>query len=130
MYERTKHKEVGYLSLDIYPMPVASIGTMERATVLLGKTKENALKKINATGKIWTPDLEMTVLCSPPILKKMGVQPQKPETEELKKKFTEFIRLDMRKYRISPEWMEWLMGFPCRWTDTISGIENPMKSAE
>ena len=122
-------KEKGCLLPATYPTPVASIGTMERTSVTLGRTRKNGLKKINSTGKMWAPDLQMVILCSPEIMSQTGTVPQKPQTEEQKQLFTELIMLDMRKYRINPAWVEWLMGFPCGWTDTGYGTGNPEKSA-
>ena len=122
-------KEKGCSLPPTYPTPVASIGTMDRSGVLLGRTKKNVLKKINATGKMWAPDLQMVIMSSPEVMEQTGTVPQEPETGEHRQLFTELIRLDMRQYRINPEWVEWLMGFPCGWTDTKYGTVNPEKSA-
>lgn len=122
-------KEKGCSLPPTYPTPVASIGTMDRSSVLLGRTKKNVLKKINATGKMWAPDLQMVILASPKVMEQTGTVPKEPETGEHRQIFTELIRLDMKQYRINPEWVEWLMGFPCGWTDTKYGTVNPEKSA-
>ena len=45
-------------------------------------------------------------------------------TEEQRQLFTELISLDMKTHRLSPAWVEWLMGFPPGWTDICSGEKN------
>ena len=102
---------------------------MERTRVTLGRTKKNTLRKINATGKTWSPDLQMPVMCTPEAMEQMGIVPQEPETEGQRQQFTELIRLDMHRYRLSPEWVEWLMGFPHGWTDTGCGTGSRTESA-
>jgi len=107
-----------------YPTPVASTGKMERSHVLLGRKKNGTVKKINSTGKMWSPDLEMMVLCSSEAMEQMGTEPKLPKTEEQRQLFTELISLDMKTHRLSPVWVEWLMGFPPGWTDICSGKKN------
>lgn len=113
---------------DAYPTPTASIGTMAHRRVTIGRKKNGTLRKINASGKMWSPNLEMAVFFSPEIMERMEAETQEPETEEQKRLFAELIRLDIGKCRLNPEWVEWIMGFPCGWTDAGCGAGSPQES--
>ena len=112
----------GYSLPDTYPTPVASIGKMDVSTALIGRMKKTGtLKKLNSTGTLWQPNLQMKVFCTPEVMEQMGTKFHEPETEEQKELFTEVVDLSMKQHKINPDWVEWLMGFPIGWTDTGSG---------
>ena len=115
----------GYSLPDTLPTPVASIGKMDVSTALIGRMrKTGTLKKLNSTGTLWIPDLQMRVFCSPEVMGELGTAFHEPETEEQKQHFTEVTSLSMKQHKINPEWVEWLMGFPIGWTDTGCGNGN------
>ena len=112
----------GYSLPDTYPTPVASIGKMDVSTALIGRTKKTgSLKKLNSTGTVWNPNLQMRVFCTPEVMEQLGTSFREPETEQQRELYAEVINLSMKQYKINPEWVEWLMGFPIRWTDTGCG---------
>ena len=112
----------GYSLLDTLPTPVASIGKMDVSTALIGRMKKTGtLKKLNSTGKLWNPNLQMRVFCTPEVMEQTGVRFREPETEQQRELFTEVVDLTMKQHKINPEWVEWLMGFPIGWTDTGCG---------
>lgn len=111
--QRSNGKEVPIL----YPTPIASIGTMGFSKVRIGLTKKNQLKKINANGTYWSPNLEMAVFCRPPVAQEQGIFFEEPQTEELKKTLVGITTVSLKENRINPSWVEWLMGFPEGWTE-------------
>ncbi len=112
----------GYSLPDTYPTPVASIGKMDVSTALIGRTKKTgSLKKLNSTGTVWNPNLQMRVFCTPEVMEQLGTSFREPETEQQRELYAEVINLSMKQYKINPEWVEWLMGFPIGWTDTGCG---------
>ena len=112
----------GYSLPDTYPTPVASIGKMDVSTALIGRMKKTGtLKKLNSTGTLWNPNLQMRVFCTPEVMGQTGTKFHEPETEEQQELFTEVVELTMKQHKINPEWVEWLMGFPMGWTDTDCG---------
>ncbi len=112
----------GYSLPDTLPTPVASIGKMDVSNALIGRLKKTGtLKKLNSTGKVWNPNLQMIVFCTPEVMEQLGTAFHEPETEEQKKLFTEVVNLSMKQHKINPDWVEWLMGFPIGWTDTGCG---------
>ncbi len=112
----------GYSLPDTLPTPVASIGKMDVSTALIGRMKKTGtLKKLNSTGKLWNPNLQMRVFCTPEVMEQTGVRFREPETEQQRELFTEVVDLTMKQHKINPEWVEWLMGFPIGWTDTGCG---------
>lgn len=112
----------GYSLPDTLPTPVASIGKMDVSNALIGRLKKTGtLKKLNSTGKVWNPNLQMKVFCTPEVMEQLGTAFHEPETEEQKKLFTEVVNLSMKQHKINPDWVEWLMGFPIGWTDTGCG---------
>ena len=112
----------GYSLPDTYPTPVASIGKMDVSTALIGRMKKTGtLKKLNSTGTLWQPNLQMKVFCTPEVMEQTGGKFHESETEEQRELFTEVVDLTMKRHKINPDWVEWLMGFPIGWTDTGSG---------
>ena len=112
----------GYSLPDTWPTPVAAIGKMDVSTALIGRMKKTgALKKLNSTGKLWQPNIQMKVFCTPEVMEQTGTRFHEPETEEQRELFTEVVDLNMKKHKINPGWVEWLMGFPIGWTDTGCG---------
>ena len=112
----------GYSLPDTWPTPVAAIGKMDVSTALIGRMKKTGtLKKLNSTGKLWNPNLQMRVFCTPEVMEQTGVRFREPETEQQRELFTEVVDLTMKQHKINPEWVEWLMGFPIGWTDTGCG---------
>ena len=112
----------GYSLPDTYPTPVASIGKMDVSTALIGRMKKTGtLKKLNATGTVWNPNLQMRVFCTPEVMEQLGTAFHEPETEQQRELFTVVINLSMKQHKINPDWVEWLMGFPIGWTDTGCG---------
>ena len=112
----------GYSLPDTWPTPVASIGKMDVSTALIGRMKKTGtLKKLNSTGTLWNPNLQMKVFCTPEVMEQTGVRFREPETEQQRELFTEVVDLTMKQHKINPEWVEWLMGFPIGWTDTGCG---------
>lgn len=112
----------GYSLPDTLPTPVASIGKMDVSTALIGRMKKTGtLKKLNSTGKLWNPNLQMRVFCTPEVMGQTGAAFHEPETEQQRELFTEVVDLTMKQHKINPEWVEWLMGFPIGWADTGCG---------
>ena len=112
----------GYSLPDTYPTLVASIGKMDVSTALIGRMKKTGtLKKLNSTGKVWNPNLQMRVFCTPEVMEQTGIKFHGPETEEQRELFTEVVELTMKRHKINSDWVEWLMGFPIGWTDTGCG---------
>ena len=112
----------GYSLPDTWPTPVASIGKMDVSTALIGRMKKTGtLKKLNSTGTLWNPNLQMRVFCTPEVMEQTGTGFHEPETEEQRELFTEVTELSMKQHKLNPEWVEWLMGFPVGWTDIGCG---------
>lgn len=118
----------GYSLPDTYPTPLASIGKMNVSTALIGRMKKTGtLKKLNSTGALWNPNLQMRVFCTPEVMEQTGTVFHEPETEEQRGLFTEVVDISMKQHKINPEWVEWLMGFPIGWTDTGCGKKSPQE---
>ena len=112
----------GYSLPDTWPTPVAAIGKMDVSTALIGRMKKTGtLKKLNSTGTLWNPNLQMRVFCTPEVMEQTGAKFREPETEKQRELFTEAVDLTMKQHKINPDWVEWLMGFPIGWTDTSCG---------
>lgn len=86
----------------LLPTPLASDTGDVGKTLDVRMTPTGSFRKYNPNGAVWTARLSWAVY------KLLGSPPG--------------------DVKLNPDWVEWLMGFPRRWTDIPSGQKNQRKS--
>lgn len=86
----------------LLPTPLASDTGDVGKTVDVRMTPTGSFRKYNPSGTVWTARLSWAVY------KLLGSPPG--------------------DVKLNPDWVEWLMGFPRRWTDIPCGPKNRRKS--
>ena len=121
----------------MFPTPLASDkSTCRDAANLDVYLSDNGIfRKKNKSGAIWSLPLSAAVFYLTPVASDGFRSTLKPSAYDPKKKngnlaaqviFQENPLSD--KAALNPDWVEWLMGFPTKWTDASYGVPSPKES--
>ena len=118
----------------MFPTPLASDkGTARDAASLDVFLSDNGIfRKKNKNGTIWSLPLSAAVFYLTPVASDGFRSTLKPSSFDPKKKdgnlSAQMIALEQPvsdMAALNPDWVEWLMGFPQKWTDVSYGPESP-----
>ena len=117
----------------MFPTPLASDKSTARNAMNLNVflSDNGIFRKINPNGAIWSLPLSAAVFYLTPIASD-GLRSDFPPEIMLKSKnganlAAQIIKQEKptsEKAAINPDWVEWLMGFPRKWTDVNCGNES------
>lgn len=121
----------------MFPTPLASDeGTNQHAQNLeVFVSPSGFLRKRNKNGAVWSLPLSAAVFYLTPTasegyrstLKPEAVQHNAP-TSNLSVQILQKEQPRSEKAALNPDWVEWLMGFPPKWTDASYGVPSPKES--
>jgi hypothetical protein len=121
----------------MFPTPLASDkGTNKDARSLDVYLSDNGIfRKKNRNGSIWSLPLSAAVFYLTPIasdgfrstLKPSSFNPEK-NGANLAAQIISMENPESDTAALNPDWVEWLMGFPPKWTDVSFGRPNPAPS--
>ena len=121
----------------MFPTPLASDkNTCRDAANLDVYLSDNGIfRKRNKDGSIWSLSLSAAVYYLTPAASEGYRSTLKPEAFRDKSPATnlsaQIIHQEQplsEKAALNPDWVEWLMGFPPKWTDASYGVPNPKES--
>ena len=121
----------------MFPTPLASDKSTGRdaANLDVFLSEGGILRKRNKDGTIWSLNLSAAVFYLTPTasegyrstLKPEAVQYNAP-TSNLSAQILQKELPLSEKAALNPDWVEWLMGFPPKWTDASYGVPSPKES--
>ncbi len=121
----------------MFPTPLASDKSTGRdaANLDVYLSESGTFRKRNKDGTIWSPSLSAAVFFMTPMAADGFLSDMKSQTL-IRKKCAGSLAAQMAKQELptsdkmalNPDWVEWLMGFPPKWTDVSSGVLSPKKS--
>ena len=121
----------------MFPTPLASDkSTCRDAANLDVFLSDNGIfRKRNKDGTIWSLSLSAAVFYLTPVASEGYRSTLKPAAFRDKSPSSnlsaQVIRQEQprsEKAALNPDWVEWLMGFPLKWTDASSGVPSPKES--
>ena len=121
----------------MFPTPLASDKSTGRdaANLDVFLSEGGILRKRNKDGTIWSLNLSAAVFYLTPLASEGFRSTMKPAAFRDKSPSTnlsaQVIRQEQplsEKAALNPDWVEWLMGFPPKWTDASSGVPSPKES--
>ena len=121
----------------MFPTPLASDkSTCRDAANLDVYLSDNGIfRKRNKDGTIWSLSLSAAVFYLTPMAADGFLSDMKSQTL-IRKKCAGSLAAQMAKQELptsdktalNPDWVEWLMGFPPKWTDASYGVPSPKES--
>ena len=121
----------------MFPTPLASDkNTCRDAANLDVYLSDNGIfRKVNRNGAIWSLSLSAAVFYLTPAasegyrstLKPAAFRDKSPSSNLSAQVIRQELPLS-EKAALNPDWVEWLMGFPPKWTDASYGVPNPKES--
>ena len=121
----------------MFPTPLASDkSTCRDAANLDVFLSDNGIfRKRNKDGSIWSLSLSAAVFYLTPMAADGFLSDMKSQTL-IRKKCAGSLAAQMAKQELptsdkmalNPDWVEWLMGFPTKWTDVTYGVPSPKES--
>ena len=121
----------------MFPTPLASDkNTCRDAANLDVYLSDNGIfRKVNRNGAIWSLSLSAAVFYLTPAasegyrstLKPAAFRDKSPSSN-LSVQVIQQEQPRCEKAALNPDWVEWLMGFPPKWTDASYGVPNPKES--
>lgn len=121
----------------MFPTPLASDKSTGRdaANLDVFLSDNGIFRKRNKNGSIWSLSLSAAVFYLTPAASDGFRSTLKPSAFDPKKKdgnlSAQMIALEQPvsdTAALNPDWVEWLMGFPPKWTDASSGVPSPKES--
>ena len=121
----------------MFPTPLASDkNTCRDAANLDVYLSDNGIfRKVNKSGAIWSLSLSAAVFYLTPAASegyRSTLKPTafrgKPPTSNLSAQVLRQEQPLSETAALNPDWVEWLMGFPRKWTDVSSGPQSPQAS--
>jgi len=119
----------------MFPTPLASDSKKTMSCKNIYLTQTGILRKVNPDGTTWTPPLSTVVYYLTPMASDGYRSTLKPESmmkskanSNLASQMIHLEKPDHANAALNPDWVEWLMGFPRRWTDIEFGEKNPKTS--
>lgn len=121
----------------MFPTPLASDKSTGRdaANLDVYLSDNGIFRKRNKDGTIWSLSLSAAVFYLTPAASDGFRSTLKPSAFDPKKKdgnlSAQMIALEQPvsdTAALNPDWVEWLMGFPPKWTDASSGTPSPKES--
>ena len=121
----------------MFPTPLASDKSTGRdaANLDVFLSDNGIFRKRNKNGSIWSLSLSAAVFYLTPAASDGFRSTLKPSAFDPKKKdgnlSAQMIALEQPvsdTAALNPDWVEWLMGFPPKWTDASSGTPSPKES--
>ena len=121
----------------MFPTPLASDKSTGRdaANLDVFLSESGILRKRNKDGSIWSLSLSAAVFYLTPAasegyrstLKPSAFRDKSPSSNLSAQVIHQEQPLS-EKAALNPDWVEWLMGFPQRWTDASYGVQSPKES--
>lgn len=121
----------------MFPTPLASDKSTGRdaANLDVYLSESGTFRKRNKDGTIWSPSLSAAVFFMTPMAADGFLSDMKSQTL-IRKKCAGSLAAQMAKQELptsdkmalNPDWVEWLMGFPPKWTDASYGVPSPKES--
>ena len=121
----------------MFPTPLASDkNTCRDAANLDVYLSDNGIfRKVNKSGAIWSLSLSAAVFYLTPVASDGFRSTLKPSAFDPAKKDGNLSAQIISQERpvsetsaLNPDWVEWLMGFPPKWTDASYGVPSPKES--
>lgn len=116
----------------MFPTPLASDTKLDVKYLDVHLSKNGVLRKTNKNGAIWSVKLSTAAYYLTPVASDGYRSTMKPASLCKGKTIRNLSAQIMQrenpvsdKAALNPEWVEWLMGFPPKWTDVLSGDGNP-----
>ena len=121
----------------MFPTPLASDNNTARdaANLYVFLSDNGIFRKRNKNGSIWSLSLSAAVFYLTPAasegyrstLKPAAFRDKSP-TSNLSAQVIRQEQPRSEKAALNPDWVEWLMGFPPKWTDASYGVPSPKES--
>ena len=121
----------------MFPTPLASDKSTGRdaANLDVFLSDNGIFRKRNKDGSIWSLSLSAAVFYLTPMAADGFLSDMKSQTL-IRKKCAGSLAAQMAKQELptsdktalNPDWVEWLMGFPPKWTDASYGVPSPKAS--
>lgn len=116
----------------MFPTPLASDTGRNASTLNVYLSPNGIFRKVNPSGTKWSLPLSAAVYYLTPIASDGFRSTLKPESllkgkpnSNLSVQIAHMEQPTDSKMGLNPDWVEWLMGFPKRWTDIPFGGKSP-----